>query len=317
MVLENEILFLSKQIQKITQEKKNEQEAKQLFQQKINDLEKQLVILHKQKINKQKESDNQIKQLEKQIEDERKYTLIIVNKLEKWHKNKEQWKNKEENYLEQEEKDNELKDKVKIKEYLKNLTKNLENASETEQEINKLTLLWTLCGLTCHQCGLKCVKNREHQENHNCLTCHFLCDFTEAHSQLIPKCSRKAGHEGKHACDEINHLCGKPCNLIDKRNCQKVCAKDVGHDEEHLCQSTRHYCGEACSLTTKTQKGDYRCPNKCIIPYEEEHESHRCENDTCPIQCPIPDCQRKCQSDNHFHSYSNLQVDHFCGYVLL
>ncbi|POG65607.1 hypothetical protein GLOIN_2v1665293 [Rhizophagus irregularis DAOM 181602=DAOM 197198] len=187
-----------------------------------------------------------------------------------------------------------------------------------EQELSKLTLLWTLCGLTCHQCGLKCVKNRDHKENHDCLTdhkCHFFCHFTEAHNDnLIPKCSHKAGHEGKHACDKISHLCGKPCSLDDKRNCQKVCSKEIGHDDsEHLCQSTIHYCGKDCSLSTHTQDEDYQCPNKCIKPYEEEHDSHRCENPICPIQCPIPNCKERCQSDDHFHAFSDLQVNHFCG----
>ncbi|GES77132.1 hypothetical protein GLOIN_2v1781568 [Rhizophagus clarus] len=189
---------------------------------------------------------------------------------------------------------------------------------ELEQELSKLSLLWTLCGLTCHQCGLKCIKNRDHKENHDCLTdhkCHFPCHFTEAHKDTeIPKCSHKAGHEGKHACDKISHLCGKPCSLIDKRNCQKVCSKKIGHDDdEHLCQSKRHYCGKDCSLSTYTTKGDYHCPNKCIISYEEEHDSHRCENEICPIQCPIPNCKERCQSDDHFHAFSELQVNHFCG----
>ncbi|PKY52171.1 hypothetical protein RhiirA4_469637 [Rhizophagus irregularis] len=187
---------------------------------------------------------------------------------------------------------------------------------EMEQEISKLSLLWTLCGLTCHQCGLKCVKNRDHQENHDCLTdhkCHFPCHFTEAHKDIkISECSYKAGHEGNHACNKISHLCGKPCSLIDKRNCQKVCSKKIGHDDdEHLCQSKRHYCGKDCSLSTYTTKGDYQCPNKCIISYEEEHDSHCCENTICPIQCPIPNCKERCQSDDHFHADS--QVDHFCG----
>ncbi|GES75141.1 hypothetical protein GLOIN_2v1781568 [Rhizophagus clarus] len=189
-----------------------------------------------------------------------------------------------------------------------------------KQEISKLALLWTLCGLRCHQCGLKCVKNRDHKENHECLTdhkCYFPCHFTKAHNDdYIPECSHKAGHEGKHVCDEINHSCGKPCNLIDKRNCQKVCFKEIGHDDgEHLCQSRNHYCGEDCSLSTHTHttKGDYHCPNKCIKPYEEEHHLHRCENTTCPIQCPIPDCKEKCQSNDHFHAFSDLQVNHFCG----
>ncbi|CAG8505521.1 11511_t:CDS:10 [Funneliformis caledonium] len=186
-----------------------------------------------------------------------------------------------------------------------------------EQEISKLKLLWTLCGLTCHNCGLKCVNNRDHKENHDCLTdhkCHFLCHFTEVHNETsIPTCNYIAGHEGKHACNEANHLCGESCSLIDKRNCQQVCSKEIGHVDEHLCQSSRHYCGETCSLLTITQKGDYHCLNKCIIPYEEQHDSHRCENEACPIQCPISDCQRKCQSSDHFHSDSNSQVDHFCG----
>ncbi|CAB4410518.1 unnamed protein product [Rhizophagus irregularis] len=121
---------------------------------------------------------------------------------------------------------------------------------EMEQELIKLTLLWTLCGLTCHQCVTK------------------------------------AGHEGKHACDKISHLCGKPCSLNDKRNCQKVCSKEIGHDDrKHLCQSTIHYCGEDCSLSTYTEKGDYNCPNKCVKP----KVSHFCGNEH--------PCQENCEED--------------------
>jgi hypothetical protein len=188
---------------------------------------------------------------------------------------------------------------------------------EMEQEISKISLLLTLCGLTCHQCGLKCVKNRYHQENHDCLTdheCHFPCHFDESHKDSIPKCSHKAGHEGKHICAEQNHLCGKQCNLFGKRNCQEICSKEIRHDGEHLCQSRIHYCGENCSLSAKTQKEDYLCPNKCIKPYEEQHDLHRCENTECPIKCPITYCEKKCQSDDHFHALN--QINHFCGYVL-
>lgn len=191
---------------------------------------------------------------------------------------------------------------------------------EMEQEINKLTLFWNLCGLICNECGLKCVKNRDHKKDHDCLTgheCHLLCDFVEAHNvNSIPRCSYRAGHEGKHSCAKMNHICGKECSLIGKRNCQRVCSKEVGHRGKHLCVSTRHYCGEDCSLSAYTEKGDYHCPNKCVKPYEEPHESHSCEDETCPIQCPIPNCQKKCQSNNHFHSYDDLMVSHFCGYVL-
>ncbi|GBB87958.1 hypothetical protein RclHR1_14460001 [Rhizophagus clarus] len=188
-----------------------------------------------------------------------------------------------------------------------------------EQEISKLSLLWTLCGITCHFCGLRCLKNRDHEDDHNCLTdhqCHLNCQFTEAHANNlpIPICSHKAGHEGKHACNETNHLCGEPCYLNEKRNCQNFCAKEIGHEgDNHICQSTRHYCGDPCSLNTRTDKGNYQCPNKCITPHEEEHTKHKCENDSCPIQCPIKDCQRKCPINDHFHAFSDLIVDHFCG----
>ncbi|GBB85151.1 hypothetical protein RclHR1_11700001 [Rhizophagus clarus] len=185
------------------------------------------------------------------------------------------------------------------------------------QKIEELTRLWTLCGLTCHKCGLKCIKHCGHKENHDCLTdhkCHFLCHFTEAHDDSpIPECRYKAGHGGKHVCDKISHLCNEPCELIDKSNCHEKCSKVIGHDDgEHLCQSKRnHHCGKDCSLSTRTIKGDYRCSNKCTIPYEEEHDLQRCENKICPIQCPIPSCRERCQSDDHFHALS--KVDHFCG----
>ncbi|PKY60333.1 hypothetical protein RhiirA4_483921, partial [Rhizophagus irregularis] len=69
-----------------------------------------------------------------------------------------------------------------------------------------------------------------------------------------------------------------------------------------------------CSLSKHITKGDYHCPNKCIKSYEEEHDLHCCENIGCPIQCPIPNCKERCQSDDHFHAFSDLQqVNHFCG----
>ncbi|CAG8521350.1 2160_t:CDS:10, partial [Cetraspora pellucida] len=187
-----------------------------------------------------------------------------------------------------------------------------------DQLVNKLSLLWTLCGLSCQECNLKCLKNRYHEDAHNCLTdhhCYVTCEFLEAHTNnLPPRCSHKAGHDGKHACNTTSHLCGKPCKFSDKRNCQQKCAKEIDHDDdEHICQSKRHNCGAPCSLQANTRKGFYKCLNKCIIPCEDEHERHCCENDSaCPIQCPIPDCQRRCQSKDHFHALQSQQI-HFCG----
>ncbi|CAG8518802.1 6940_t:CDS:10, partial [Acaulospora morrowiae] len=94
---------------------------------------------------------------------------------------------------------------------------------------------------------------------------------------------------------DFAHLSADLRILEDKRNCQKVCAKEIGHeDSEHMCQSKRHYCGKPCSLSTCTKKGNYQCPNKCITACEEEHDDHRCENETCPIQCPIPEQEHQC-----------------------
>ncbi|CAG8578190.1 5341_t:CDS:10, partial [Racocetra persica] len=187
-----------------------------------------------------------------------------------------------------------------------------------DQLVSRLSLLWTLCGLSCQECNLKCLKNRHHEDVHDCLSdhnCYATCEFVEFHTNgLFPRCSHKAGHGGKHTCNTTSHLCGKQCKFSDKRNCQTKCAKEIDHDDdEHICQSNRHNCGAPCSLQANTEKGFYKCPNKCIIPCEDEHERHCCENDSaCPIQCPIPDCQRRCQSTDHFHALQSQQI-HFCG----
>ncbi|CAG8440721.1 9944_t:CDS:10, partial [Cetraspora pellucida] len=186
-----------------------------------------------------------------------------------------------------------------------------------EQEIAMLTSFWELCGLTCNNCYLKCLNNRDHEGAHDCLTnheCHTNCQFVEAHinENPIPKCSYKAGHEGKHACSGSSHLCGGTCYLSGKRKCQIKCSKEIGHeDENHLCQSTRHCCGAPCSLVTKN--GKYKCPNECNRPCEEQHDKHQCENEKCPIQCPVNGCPLYCKSKDHFHALSDSDVNHFCG----
>ncbi|KAG9305010.1 hypothetical protein G9A89_007413 [Geosiphon pyriformis] len=194
-----------------------------------------------------------------------------------------------------------------------------------EQEISRLSLFWNFCRLRCNDCGLLCMKASRHSDNeqdmtHDCLTdhkCHSECQFSEAHlDQTIPKCNKFAGHEGRHACEQ-SHACGAPCVYDGKRNCQSRCTKDIGHEsnngnEIHLCEATRHYCGSPCSLKAETQKGEYECHNTCIIPCEEVHSVHKCENEVCPIECPISNCHRRCESKEHFHDLEG-SIDHFCG----
>ncbi|CAG8473346.1 38766_t:CDS:10 [Gigaspora margarita] len=194
-----------------------------------------------------------------------------------------------------------------------------------DQEISRLNLFWNACRLRCDKCGYACLKASRHDDNrddinHDCLTdhlCRHLCDFEASHTdEVLPQCQNFAAHQGKHRCP-LSHACGAPCVHIGKRNCQNLCAKDVGHqevsgNETHLCESTRHYCGTPCSLTAKTQKGKYECRNTCIIPCEEEHKIHKCQNEVCPIECPIENCRQRCESSDHFHALEE-NVGHFCS----
>ncbi|CAG8720144.1 4553_t:CDS:10, partial [Racocetra persica] len=194
-----------------------------------------------------------------------------------------------------------------------------------DQEISRLSLFWNACRLRCDKCGYACLKASRHDDdrddiNHDCLTdhlCHHSCEFEAAHTdEVLPPCQNFAAHQGKHRCS-LSHACGAPCIHIGKRNCQNLCAKDVGHqdvqgNETHLCESTRHYCGVSCSLKTETQKGKYECRNTCIIPCEEEHKIHKCQNEVCPIECPIENCRQRCESSDHFHALE-ANADHFCG----
>ncbi|CAG8536227.1 13160_t:CDS:10 [Funneliformis caledonium] len=69
---------------------------------------------------------------------------------------------------------------VQSREVSSNDTKcDIVNGRFAMEELNNLTRLWILCGITCYQCGLKCVKNREHEDEHD------------------------SGHEGMHYCKDL------------------------------------------------------------------------------------------------------------------
>ncbi|CAG8442852.1 12656_t:CDS:10 [Acaulospora colombiana] len=48
------------------------------------------------------------------------------------------------------------------------------------------------------------------------------------------------------------------------------------------------------------------------LPCEENHSIHRCENEVCPIECPIANCRERCESNDHFHALKKDMI-HFCG----
>ncbi|RUS29928.1 hypothetical protein BC938DRAFT_480055 [Jimgerdemannia flammicorona] len=192
---------------------------------------------------------------------------------------------------------------------------------DLKQEGNRLMEVWSLCGLTCAECNLRCLEQRDHLGEHACFTDHFckhVCAFTQDHfssglvdfSQNLPLCSMPAGHNGTHVCKTLEHVCGERCFLYEKRNCQSTCNKQPDHtDEIHSCASSVHYCGEPCSLRdVEDSKSAFRfsCKNTCIVPCEESHEIHKCENDNaCPLRCCLPQCNKRCGSSNHFHAIDN------------
>lgn len=197
--------------------------------------------------------------------------------------------------------------------------------NDLEQESERLTNFWSLCGITCLKCNLRCLDQRDHSGEHNCYTdhrCVYTCGFIEDHDE-IPPCDMPAGHDGTHICTTKNHLCGQQCSLYGKRNCQGSCQKQIGHSDEHLngeyhiCSSRVHYCGLRCSLSdVKDSKSasQFSCKNTCVIPCEEPHEVHKCENDTaCPLQCCLPQCNKRCGSRDHFHALNALEEHHMCG----
>ncbi|CAG8439066.1 4374_t:CDS:10 [Diversispora eburnea] len=105
---------------------------------------------------------------------------------------------------------------------------------------------------------------------------------------------------------------------LAKRNCLTFCAKESGHQDVkgnkiHLCESEKHFCGAPCSLKVKPTKGKpYECRNTCILPCEFSHTRHECQSIVCPIECPVENCKRLCESKDHFHSLEK-DMNHFCG----
>ncbi|KAF8726080.1 hypothetical protein AX14_008092 [Amanita brunnescens Koide BX004] len=175
-----------------------------------------------------------------------------------------------------------------------------------------------LCRMQCQSCQLFCIRNRFHEDAHECKTTHTCtqsCEYcAEAgeHEGEGKKCLMTAGHSGKHICSVNVHLCGAPCKLRGKNGCLEECAKVSGHeDDDHQCAAVTHACGEPCDLCTLTPADKwYKCEGRCRISVDVEHESHQCDAQYCPISCQL--CKRLCSSPNHLHALEEDAV-HLCG----
>ncbi|KAF8548563.1 hypothetical protein OG21DRAFT_1606884 [Imleria badia] len=176
-----------------------------------------------------------------------------------------------------------------------------------------------LCGMTCADCQLRCVKSRVHGGTHNCQSDHLCvheCDFClalEPEEEEHRPCTMSAGHAGKHICVANQHLCGKACVFSGRHGCQDVCAKVIDHiDEGHLCAAPVHACGEPCDLA-EVQLVDgslYSCPGTCRIPSDVDHFAHQCDARFCSIRCQL--CKRLCADQDHMHGLYFGAI-HLCG----
>ncbi|KAF8548149.1 hypothetical protein OG21DRAFT_1501183 [Imleria badia] len=177
-----------------------------------------------------------------------------------------------------------------------------------------------LCGMTCADCQLQCVKGRVHEGVHDCHSTHLCvheCDFClalEPDEEHRP-CTMSAGHAGKHICVANRHLCGKPCKFSGKPGCQEICTKVIDHidsDEGHLCAAPVHACGQPCDLAdVQLVDGSvYYCPGTCRIPSDVDHTLHQCDSRLCSIQCQL--CKRLCADQDHMHGL-DISAIHLCG----
>ena len=217
---------------------------------------------------------------------------------------------------------------------------------------------WTICQEDiCSRCFYFCLLGKYHEGDHDCLgdhRCKHACDFCkdldsqEATGQPrqadanVPTvmCGDKAGHGGRHNCQETNHTCGKMCELAAKANCNWKCALEVNHEGPHRCNVKLHHCGKPCNLNgccpkkcTKHRMSKEEthvcgpscqlsccCPRKCTKPCEDNHTDHACTDHACRQFCPIPNCGKRCsETGDHFHGFDKehgiflADVNHFCG----
>ncbi|CAL1701264.1 unnamed protein product [Somion occarium] len=172
-----------------------------------------------------------------------------------------------------------------------------------------------LCTMQCSECQLLCLHARHHEGEHDCRTthhCSHACQYVDEHAGNLESCGLPAGHAGGHICDISAHLCGQPCRLIGRGGCLERCSKVANHtDDEHVCPAS-HECGEHCSLVDiRLSDGSlFSCPESCRRPSNEPHNTHVCENRSCPIRCQL--CKRLCASPDHLHALDSNAI-HLCG----
>ncbi|KAG9310081.1 hypothetical protein JVU11DRAFT_9689 [Chiua virens] len=152
-----------------------------------------------------------------------------------------------------------------------------------------------LCGLTCRECQLRCVRSRVHEGAHDCHSGHACvheCDF----------CLELEVPEARTVYDEVCVLVTRGSTLVPRIS---------------ICVESR-----ASSLE---DMGVWMCAQRLLIipkryisvrlPYtlagsDTGHSLHQCDARFCTIQCQL--CKRLCADQDHMHGLDS-SATHLCG----
>lgn len=87
----------------------------------------------------------------------------------------------------------------------------------------------------------------------------------------------------------------------------------------------RAYGFATVQLTPVMDSARYLCESRVLRFYrralsesspgsDQEHQDHRCEKQSCSLQCQL--CRRLCASSDHLHALAHDGTAHLCGWVI-
>ena len=176
-----------------------------------------------------------------------------------------------------------------------------------------LRQFWTICEQKCQQCDRLCLKQSQHDEEHDCYTshkCEHRCSYcSDSDAGRVYVCSHCGGHSGLHRCSENEHLCESACDLAAHRGCLGTCSRDVAHvldaaDQLHRCKAKVHYCIERCDFL--------ECNLDCSKSYDHDG-GHECSGSHCPMFCLMDLCSNRCSCGDEPHSFHICKESHACS----
>ncbi|XP_057826276.2 uncharacterized protein LOC131038027 [Cryptomeria japonica] len=177
---------------------------------------------------------------------------------------------------------------------------------EANVALSKIRQGLSLCTCKCSVCFWKCVMEKGHDNQHDCMGSHSCtenCSYCAREENSLNLCGDLAGHEGDHDCKKKNHnTCGDRCYFYKmSSNCNELCLQKPGHSGKHKCNTPGHICNRRCCLP--------RCSNPCALLVESNHIIHRCHERHCESTSTTTGwnmtcgCNMTCGIKNHFHDF--------------